>query len=95
MRLEPLASKVIVKRTESDERTCGGIVLPDVAREKPRQGRVLSVGTGRRLKNGIRVPLQVKEGDRVVFTAWAGMPVRVADDELLILDEEEILAILE
>jgi chaperonin GroES len=95
MRLEPLASKVIVKRTESDERTSGGIVLPDVAREKPRQGRVLSVGTGRRLKNGIRVPLQVKEGDRVVFTAWAGMPVRVADDELLILDEEEILAILE
>ncbi|GIW90541.1 MAG: 10 kDa chaperonin [Pirellulaceae bacterium] len=95
MRLEPLGNKVIVKRAEAEERTAAGIVLPDVAREKPRIGRVLSVGSGRQLDGGQRVPLQVKEGDRIVFAAWGGTEVEVDGEKLLILTEDDILAVIE
>ena len=95
MRVEPLGDKVVIKRLESDETTAGGIVLPDAAREKPVQGRVLSVGDGRQLPNGERVPHQVNEGDRVVFSSWAGTEVVVDNDEVLIMSEDDILAVFE
>ena len=94
MKIVPLGDKVVIKRTEADERTSGGIVLPDAAKEKPLRGRVLSVGDGRLLKSGERRPLDVSEGDRVVFSSYAGMTVKVDGDELLVMSEDEILAIL-
>jgi chaperonin GroES len=95
MRLEPLGDKVVVKRMEAEDKTSGGIVLPDSARGKPQQGRVLSVGDGRLLADGSRSPHQVKEGDRIVFASYAGMEIQVADERLLIMSEDEILAVLE
>lgn len=94
MRLVPLGEKVVVKRLEAEEKSSGGIVLPDSAREKPLQGRVLSVGDGRLLPDGTRVKHQVNEGDRVLFNRYAGTEVLVDDDELLIMDEAEILAVV-
>jgi chaperonin GroES len=95
MRIEPLGDKVVIKRLEADPKTPGGIVLPDSAQDKPQQGRVLSVGDGRRLPNGGRVPHQVREGDRVVFSRYAGTEVVVDNEEVLIMAEEEILAVLD
>ncbi len=95
MRVEPLGDKVVVKRLDAEERTAGGIVLPDSARGNPTEGRVLSVGDGRMLRDGTRAPHQVKEGDRVVFLSYAGAEIKVAEESLLIMSEEEILAIIE
>ncbi len=95
MKVVPLGDKIVVKRMDAEAKTAGGIVLPDSAKEKPQQGRVLSVGDGRLVKDGQRVRCQVQEGDRVLFTAWAGTEIKVADEELLILREEDILAIME
>ncbi len=95
MRLVPLGDKVIVRRWEGEETTAGGIVLPDTAKEKPQIGRVLSVGDGRRLKNGTLVPPQVHEGERVVFHRYAGNEVEVDGEKLLIMSEDDILAVLE
>jgi chaperonin GroES len=95
MKVVPLGDKVVVKRLDAETRTPGGIVLPDSAKEKPQQGRVLSVGDGRLTADGHRVKCQVHEGDRVVFTAWAGAEIKVAKDDLLILKEDDILAILD
>ncbi len=95
MRVEPLGDKVVIKRLEADEKTAGGIVLPDSSRDKPQQGRVLSVGDGRMLPSGERVPHQVREGDRVVFSRWAGAEVVVDNEEVLIMGEDDILAILD
>jgi len=94
MKIVPLGDKVVVKRLEAEERTSGGIVLPDSAKEKPQQGRVVSVGDGRLLKSGRRIPLDVSEGDRVVFSSYAGMTVKVEGDELLVMNDSEILAIM-
>jgi len=94
MRLVPLGEKVVVKRLEADEKTAGGIVLPDTDRQKPLQGRVLSVGDGRLLADGSRATHQVREGDRVLFGRYAGTEVVVHGDELLIMDEGEILAVV-
>ena len=95
MRVEPLGDKVVIKRLEADEKTSGGIVLPDSSRDKPQQGRVLSVGDGRMLPNGERAPHQVSEGDRVVFSRWAGAEVVVDNEEVLIMSEDDILAVLD
>jgi chaperonin GroES len=94
MKLVPLGDKVVVKRLEAEERTAGGIVLPDAAREKPRQGRVLSVGDGRLLPDGSRAQHQVSEGDRVLFDRYAGSEIVINDEELLVLSEAEILAVV-
>src|SRR5262245_26794031 len=91
----PLADKVVIKRLDAETRTAGGIVLPDSAKEKPQQGRVLSVGDGRVVADGKRVKCQVHEGDRVVFSAWSGTEIKVDGSELLILKEEDILAIMD
>ncbi len=95
MRVEPLGDKVVIKRLEPEEKTAGGIVLPDSSRDKPVEGRVLSVGDGRMLPNGDRVPHQVSEGDRVVFSRWAGTEVVVDNEEVLIMGEDDILAVLD
>jgi chaperonin GroES len=94
MKLVPLGDKVIVKRMEAEERTSGGILLPDMARDKPQQGRVLSVGDGQLLADGTRIRHQVSEGDRILFGRYAGTEVQVGDDELLIMSESDILAVV-
>jgi chaperonin GroES len=95
MKLEPLGDRVVVKREESEQRTAGGIVLPDTAKEKPTRGVVEAVGNGKLLDDGSRGKLQVQVGDRVLFTSWAGETFKVADEELLLMREEDILAILD
>ena len=95
IKLQPLGDRVVVERDEQDEITAGGIVLPDSSRDKPIQGRVLSVGDGRMLPNGDRVPHQVSEGDRIVFSQWAGTEVVVDNEEVLIMGEDDILAVME
>ncbi len=94
MRLVPLGEKVVVKRLDAEQITSGGIVLPDAAQQKPRQGRVLSVGDGRLMSNGARADHLVAEGDRVLFSDWAGTEVVVDGEELLVMDENEILAVV-
>lgn len=91
----PLNDKIVIKRLEAEEKTAGGILLPDSAREKPRQGRVQSLGHGKRLENGQRAPFQVKEGDRVLFNSYAGSEITVDGVEHLIMTEDDILAIIE
>jgi chaperonin GroES len=95
MKVEPLGDKVVVKRLDAEETTAGGIVLPDSAQEKPQQGRVLSVGDGRLLADGSRADHEVGEGDRVLFANWSGTEIVVEDQELLIMSEADILAILD
>jgi chaperonin GroES len=95
MTVVPLNDKIVVKRLEAEEKTAGGIVLPDTAKEKPRQGKVLSLGDGKRLDNGQRASFQVKEGDRVLFTSYAGNEVTIDGEELLIMTEDDILAVVE
>ncbi len=92
--IRPLGEKVLVKRLEADERTAGGIVLPDSAREKPKRGTILSVGEGRLLESGKRQPLQVKSGDQVLFSSYAGTELKVNGEEVLIMDESDVLAIV-
>ncbi len=94
MKVVPLGEKVVVKRLEAEQTTAGGIVLPDAAREKPQQGRVLSVGDGQMMADGTRAKHQVSEGDRVVFGSYAGTEVAVDGEQLLIMSEDEILAIV-
>lgn len=94
MKLVPLGEKVVIKRLEAEEQTAGGIVLPDIAQKRPQQGRVLSVGDGRLLADGSRAAHQVSEGDRVLFNRYAGAEVVVDGEELLIMDEGEILAVI-
>ena len=95
MRIEPLGEKIVVKRTEAEETTAGGIVLPGSAQQKPQEGKVLSVGNGRLLADGSRSTLQVSEGDRVIFTSYAGTEIQIDGGELLIMSESDILAVLE
>ncbi len=92
--LRPLNDKVIVRRLEADSKTAGGIFLPEGAKEKPRQGVIEAVGEGKLLEDGRRAALQVKAGDRVLFASYAGTEVKVAGDELLVLGEEDVLAVL-
>ena len=95
MKVVPLNDKIVVKRLEAEEKTAGGIVLPDTAKEKPKQGRVLSLGDGKLLEDGKRASFQVKEGDRVLFTSYAGNEVNLDGDEYLIMTEDDILAVVE
>ena len=96
MKLKPLGDRVIVRRHASEDKSTGGILLPDTAKKKPQKGIVLSVGPGRLTKDGTRRGLQVKEGDTVLFTAWAGdeFEERGKEDQILVMHEEDILAVL-
>jgi chaperonin GroES len=93
--IRPLGEKVIVKRLEAESRTAGGIVLPDSAKEKPKRGTILAVGDGKLLDTGNRKSLQVKKGDQVLFTSYAGTEVKVDGEEVIIMDESDILAVLD
>ena len=97
MKVKPLGDRIIVRREESSEKTTGGIILPDNAKQKPQRGTVLAVGPGKMLKDGTRRPLQVKEGDRVLFTTWAGDEYkdRGSKDVILIMHEEDVMAVVE
>ncbi len=92
--LRPLNDKVIVKRLEAEDKTTGGIWLPEQAKEKPRQGKVEAVGDGKLLDDGVRAKFQVKPGDRVLFASYAGSEIKVDGEELLVLGEEDILAVV-
>jgi len=94
MKVVPLGDKLVVKRLEANGKTAGGIVLPEAAKDKPQQGRVLSVGDGKLLPDGARAPHEVREGDRVVFSSYAGNEVEIDDQELLILSADDVLAIV-
>jgi chaperonin GroES len=95
MRLQPLGDRVVVKRDESEEITAGGIVLPDSAKDKPARGKVVSIGDGRLLEDGTRAPFQVKKGDRVLFSSYAGDEFKIDDEELVLMREDDILAIID
>ena len=93
IRLVPLGDKVVLKREEAESTTAGGIVLPDSAQDKPQKGEVVAIGDGHVRNDGTRVPLTVKEGDRVIFSSFAGDEIKVEDEEYLLLRESDILAI--
>lgn len=96
MKIKPIGDRVLVQREESEDKTAGGIVLPDSAKEKPQIGKVLAVGDGRVTKDGKRAPLQVKVGDRVYFTAWAGDEFKSEKgDKQLLMREEDILCVVD
>ena len=96
MNIKPLHDRIVIKRFEADEKTTGGILLPDSAKNKPQKGRVLAVGPGRVLKDGTSRPLQVKEGDVVLFTNWAGDEFKQSHgDNILLMREEDVLAVLD
>jgi chaperonin GroES len=95
MKIRPLGDKVLVERVEAESKTAGGIVLPDTAKEKPQRGKVISVGEGKMLENGTRKEVQVKKGDLVLFTSYAGTEIKVDGKEYLIMDESDIMAVIE
>ncbi len=95
MKFRPLHDRVLVRRLEEDERSSGGIIIPDTAKEKPMQGEVLAVGTGARNEKGEITPLDVKKGDRILFGKWSGSEVKIDDDELVIMKESDIMGIIE
>lgn len=93
--IRPLHDKVIIKRLEAEAKSAGGIVLPDSAKEKPKRGTIVSVGAGKLLDSGERQPLQVRSGDQVLFSSYAGTEVKVNGEEMIIMDESDILAVLD
>jgi len=97
MNLKPLGDRIVVRRAAAEGKSAGGILLPDAAQNKPQRGKVIAVGAGRMLKDGSRRALQVKEGDQVLFTAWAGdeFAERGSDDAILLMREEDVLAVLD
>jgi chaperonin GroES len=95
LKLQPLGDRVVVEREESEAKTAGGIVLPDSAKDKPSRGTVIAIGDGRLLDDGTRSKLQVKVGDKVLFTSYAPESIKLNDEELLLMREEDILAIIE
>ncbi len=95
MKVRPLNDRILVKRIDSEEKTKGGIIIPDSAKEKPQEAEVVAVGSGRIDEKGKRIPLDVKKGDRVLFSKWGGSEIKVDGDELLILKEEDILAVID
>ena len=95
MNVRPLGEKVLLKRVEAEGKTAGGIVLPDTAKEKPKEGKVIAIGDGRILKSGARAKVQVKKGDRVLFSSYGGTEVRIDGEDYLLMSEDDILAVIE
>ncbi len=93
-KIRPLGDKVLVRRVEAEEKTAGGIVLPDTAKEKPKRGKIIAVGQGRLLDDGKRAKMQVKKGDEVLFSSYAGTDITVDTKEMMIMSEDDILAII-
>jgi chaperonin GroES len=95
MKIRPLHDRILVKRLEEQETVQGGIIIPDTAKEKPQEGKVVAVGNGKVGDDGKRIPLDVKAGDKILFGKYSGSEVKIEDDEYLILREEDVLAILD
>ena len=95
MKIRPLQDRILVKRVEEEEKTKGGIIIPDSAKEKPQEGRVVAVGNGKVLDSGESQPLEVKKGDRILFSKYAGTEVNIEGEEHLIIREDDVLGILE
>jgi chaperonin GroES len=95
MKFRPLHDRVVVRRLEAEEKTAGGIIIPDTAKEKPMEGQIVSVGPGARDEAGKLVPLDVKEGDRILFGKWSGTEVKLEGEDLLIMKESDIMGIVE
>jgi len=95
MKFRPLHDRVVVKRIEAEEKSAGGIIIPDTAKEKPSQGEVIAVGPGGRDESGKLIPIDVSEGDRVLFGKWSGTEVKIDGEELLIMKESDIMGIID
>ena len=95
MKFRPLHDRVLVRRIEQQEKTAGGIIIPDTAKEKPQEGEVIAAGSGTKTEDGKLLPLDVKAGDRILFGKWSGTEVRVDGEDLLIMKESDILGIIE
>jgi len=95
MKFRPLHDRILVERVESEEKTSGGIILPDTAKEKPQQGKVVAVGSGKRNEDGKITPLEVKEGDKILFGKYSGTEVKIDGEEYLIMREEDVLGLVE
>jgi chaperonin GroES len=94
MKVRPLHDRLLVRRIEKEETAKGGIIIPDTAKEKPQEGEVLAVGNGKILENGTKVPLDVKAGDKILFGKYSGSEIKIEGEEVLILREDEVLAVL-
>jgi chaperonin GroES len=95
MKFRPLHDRVVVRRLEGEEKTAGGIIIPDTAKEKPQEGEIIAVGAGARDESGKIVPLDVKNGDRVIFGKWSGTEVKIDGEDLLIMKESDIMGVVE
>jgi chaperonin GroES len=95
MKVKPLFDRVLIKRVEAEEKVKGGIIIPDTAKEKPMEGKVIAVGAGRLDDDGKRIPMEVKAGDRILFGKYAGTEIKIEDEEHIILREDEILGIIQ
>lgn len=95
MKVRPLGEKILVKRLEADEKTESGIFLPESAKEKPQQAKIIEVGQGRRLDNGQWGDFQVKKGDTILLSKWGGQEIKIDDDDYLVMNEDEVLAVVE
>jgi chaperonin GroES len=95
MKVRPLHDRIIVKRIKEEETTKGGIIIPDTAKEKPSEGKVIAVGDGKLLENGKRVPLQVKAGERILFGKYSGTEIKIEGEEHLIMREDDVMAVVE
>ena len=95
MKLRPLQDRILVKRVEEEAKTKGGIIIPDTAKEKPAEGKVIAVGNGKLGDDGKRIPLEIKKGDRILFGKYSGSEVKIEGDEHLIMREDDVLAVIE
>ena len=95
MKIKPLNDRILVQRLEAEGKTAGGIIIPDTAKEKPNQGKVIAVGEGAKDKDGKRVPIQLKKGDRILFSSYAGTDLKLEGDEFIILREDDVYGIIE
>jgi len=95
MNLRPLADRIVVKLIESEEEKRGGIIIPDTAKEKPEKGEIIAMGPGKLLENGTRAPMEVKKGDKIIFQKYGGHEIKVDGKELMILREEDVMAVVE
>jgi len=95
MKVRPLHDRLIVKRLEEEEKTKGGIIIPDTAKEKPVEGKVIAVGDGRIKEDGTKIPMEAKKGDRILFAKYAGTEVKIDGEEHLIMKEDDVIAIIE
>jgi chaperonin GroES len=95
MKFRPLYDRILVERVESEERTKGGIILPDTAKEKPQQGKIIAVGQGRRMEDGKVIPLELKAGDTILFGKYSGSEIKIEGTEYLIMKEDDVLGLIE